>query len=251
MTSEDPDLHTLVGAYVLDAISADERARFAAHLAGCAACRAEIGELREAAASLGAAQAVRPRPELRDAAIRAARLTGQLGPVRYQKDSASGPGGPARGSRAIRWVAAAAAVIAVAGGVAAGTHYADTRGRQSHLVPATVSEVLLARDAVMRSAPVRTGGMAIVVASRRKHMAVFIAHGLHALPRTRRYELWLMGPRGERPAGLLTVHADGMAGPAVISGIAAGDMVGLTVEPASGSLKPTSPPVVMIGGQGR
>jgi len=251
MTSDGPDLHTLVGAYVLDAVSADERARFSAHLAGCSACRAEIGELREAAASLGTAQAVRPRPEVREAAIKAARVTGQLAPVLSRNDLTTSRRGQASGSRAIRWVAAAAAAIAVAGGVAAGTHYADMRGQQSRPVPGTVNDVMLARDAVMRSAPVRTGGMAIVVASQRKHMAVFIAHGLRALPRTRRYELWLMGPRGERPAGLLTVRAGGMAGPAVISGVSEGDMVGLTIEPASGSLKPTSAPVVMIDGQGR
>jgi hypothetical protein len=42
-----------------------------------------------------------------------------------------------------------------------------------------------------------------------------------------------------------------MSGPAVIHGMSAGDMVGLTVEPASGSLRPTSAPVVMIGRPGR
>ncbi len=244
MTSGDPDLHTLAGAYVLDAVSADERARFAAHLAGCAACRAEIGELREAAASLGTARAVRPRPELRESTIRAAHRTGQLAPVIAGKQHITRRRRAAGRSRAIRAAAAAAAVIAVAAGVAAGTHYADQQGRQQ---PFTVSAVLSAPDAVMRSAPVSTGGMAIVVASGREHMGVFIAHGLPPLPRASSYELWLMGPAGERPAGLLRIHRNGMAGPALISGMSAGDMVGLTVEPATGSLKPTSEPVVMIG----
>jgi anti-sigma-K factor RskA len=251
MTSDDPELHTLVGAYVLDAVSPDERARFSAHLDWCAACTAEISELREAAASLGTAQAVRARPELRAATIAAAQLTGQLAPVLARKDVQTAQGRAAGRSRAIRWVSAAAAVIAVAAGVAVGTHAVDMRRPDSRTASGIVTDVLLAPDAVMRSAPVRTGGMAIVVASRHKHMAVFIAHGLRSLPRTRRYELWLMGPRGERPAGLLAVHQGGMAGPAVISGMSRGDMVGLTVEPASGSLKPTSEPVLMISPQGR
>jgi hypothetical protein len=251
MTSDDLDLHTLVGAYVLDAISPDERASFSAHLAWCSACRAEISELREAAASLGTAHAVLPRPELRAATIAAAQLTGQLAPVIARKDVQAGQGRAARRSRAIRWMSAAAAVVAVAAGVAVGTHAVDMQGRYSGSASGIVTDVLLAPDAVMRSAPVRTGGMAIVVASGRKHMAVFIARGLRPLPRTRRYELWLMGPRGERPAGLLAVHHGGMAGPAVISGMARGDMVGLTVEPASGSLKPTSAPVLMISTEGR
>ena len=250
MTSDDPDLHTLVGAYVLDAVSPDERARFAAHLAWCSACGAEVSELREAAARLGTAQAAQARPELREATIAAARLTGQLAPVLARTDVQAGQGRAARRSPAIRWMSAAAAVVAVAAAVAVGTHAVDMQGPHSRPAAAVVTGVLLAPDAVMRSAPVRTGGMAIVVASRRKHMAVFIAHGLRSLPRARRYELWLMGPRGERPAGLLAVHQGGMAGPAVISGMSRGDMVGLTVEPASGSLKPTSVPVLMISAQG-
>jgi anti-sigma-K factor RskA len=248
MTSNDPDLHTLVGAYVLDAVSADERARFSAHLAGCAACRAEIGELREAAGRLGVAEAVRPRPELREPTIRAAQLTGQLAPVlasgeRNLRHRATGR------RRAIRALATAAAVIAVAAGAGVGTHYADMAGHPSVRSASVIDDVLSARDAVMRSAPVSTGGVAIMVASRHKHLAVFMAHGLRPLPSTRSYELWLMGPRGERPAGRLVVHASGMAGPTLISGMSADDMVGLTVEPASGSLKPTTAPVVMIGRQ--
>jgi anti-sigma factor RsiW len=55
------DLHTLAGAYALDAISDADRAQFEQHLARCEACAAEIRGLREATATLGAAAAVRPR----------------------------------------------------------------------------------------------------------------------------------------------------------------------------------------------
>ena len=37
-----------------------------------------------------------------------------------------------------------------------------------------------------------------------------------------------------------------MTGPMVISGLARGDEVGLTVEPAGGSPQPTSPPILML-----
>jgi len=143
--------------------------------------------------------------------------------------------------------AAAAAWVAALVGI--GTHYADMRGQQPQVRAHTVADVLSAPDAVMRTLPVSSGGMAIVVTSRHDHMAVFIAHGLRPLPGTRRYELWLMGPCGERPAGMLAMHHKDMAGPALISGMSSGDMVGLTVEPASGSLHPTSAPVVLIGPQ--
>jgi len=141
---------------------------------------------------------------------------------------------------------AAAAVVAAAA-IGIGTHYADMQGQESRLSKRTVTAVFSAPDAVMRTAPVSSGGMAIVVTSQREHMAVFIAHGLRALPHAMRYEIWLMGPRGERPAGMLTVHRKDMAGPELITGMRSRDMVGLTVEPASGSLHPTSAALVMIG----
>jgi anti-sigma-K factor RskA len=255
MTSDDHELHTLAGAFVLDAVSAEERDRFAAHMAACHQCREEVAELREAAARLGTAQAVHPRAELRDDTIRAAYRTGQVGPVvtekagteqglagRSRRRSRSG-----RGRRAVPAALTAAAAVVVAAAIALGTHYADMRGKGPTGPAAhTIAAVLNAPDAVMRTAPISSGGMAVVVSSRHEHMAVFMAHGLRGLPLARRYELWLMGPRGERSAGMLRMHARGMAGPALIKGVASGDMVGLTVEPANGSLRPTSKPVVLV-----
>jgi anti-sigma-K factor RskA len=110
-----------------------------------------------------------------------------------------------------------------------------------------VESVLNAPDAIMRTAPVGTGGTAIVVTSHRHHMGVFMAHGLQALPQTRRYEVWLMGPSGDRAAGLLTLRSHGMVSPVLVGPLRHGDMVAITVEPASGSLHPTSAPLVMIG----
>src|SRR5262245_11033850 len=224
MTAGDQDLHTLAGAYVLDAVSDDERARFGAHLAVCAQCRDEVDELREAAARLGTAQAVQPRPELREPTIRAAYRTGQMGPVIAENEPArrSGSRAGAGQARAIRGLAAAAAV-AVAAGLGIGTSYVAMRRQPwSSRAIHTVSAVLRARDAVMRTAPIGSGGMAIVVSSRHKHMAVFIAHGLRTPPPAMRYELWLMGPHGERSAGMLAIHPRGMAGPALISGLSVG-----------------------------
>jgi anti-sigma-K factor RskA len=251
MTSDDHELHTLAGAFVLDAVSEQERASFAAHLAGCAQCRDEVAELREAAARLGTAQAVRPRPELKEATIRAAYRTGQVGPVVAEQERAGGARRRPRGRRVRRATTpsllTAAAAIAVGVAVAVGTHYADMRGQPTGPAAHAVAAVLNAPDAVMRTAPIGSGGMAVVVSSRHEHMAVFIAHGLRRLPAARSYELWLMGPTGERSAGMLTMRSRGMVGPSLIRDVTSGDMVGLTVEPASGSLHPTSRPLVLVG----
>jgi anti-sigma-K factor RskA len=255
MTSDDHELHTLAGAFVLDAVSEQERASFAAHLAACAQCRDEVAELREAAARMGTAQAVQPRPELKERTIRAAYRTGQMGPVVPEEAGIEqGRAGGARRRPRVRRARAtassaltAAAAIVVAAAIALGTHYADIRGQHPVTATQTVDAVLNAPDAVMRTAPISSGGMAVVVSSRHEHMAVFIAHGLRALPAARRYELWLMGPNGERSAGMLMTHSRGMAGPSLIRGVASGDMVGVTIEPASGSPHPTSAPLVLVG----
>jgi anti-sigma-K factor RskA len=261
MTSADHDLHTLAGAYVLDAVSPDERARFATHLADCAECRQEIRELREATARLGTGLAVRPGPEIKPGTLQAAFQTSQLAPV--IADDLEGPAGAAPGRAGLlagtRWGAgfsrwmAAAAVVLIAGVAALGI---ATRGamqqlhhtqHQDHMIAA----VLNAPDAVMLNAPIRTGGMATIVMSHSEHMGVFTAHHLKALPGSESYELWLMGPTGTRPAGMVKTEPDGMADPAVISGMRPGDMIGLTIEPAGGSQHPTMVPLVLIGPKSR
>lgn len=250
MTTGEHDLHTLPGAYVLGAVTDGERLAFEAHLPTCAQCRQDVRELLETAVRLGTATAVRPRPELRDQTIQAAHRTSQLAPVMPAK---AGPErGPARAriTPAMRsWpvrAAAAAAVVAVAGTVALAAAMHDAM-RQSQQQAHMISVVLNAPDAVLRTAPVSGGGMATVVLSRREHMGVFTARQLRALPSAMSYELWLMGPRGDRPAGMITAGKGLMAGTAVVSGMSAGDMIALTIEPASGSEHPTSPPLVLIG----
>jgi anti-sigma-K factor RskA len=99
----------------------------------------------------------------------------------------------------------------------------------------------------MLTGKISSGGTATVVMSHREHALVFTAHGLRALPAAKCYQLWLMGPHGIRSVGMLKAAAGGMTGPAVVSGLAAGDVVGLTIEPTGGSPQPTSPPIVLIG----
>lgn len=274
MASGDNELHTLVGAYVMDAVTDFERVQFSRHLASCTECRDEIRELHEATARLGTAAEVRPRSALKGQTIRAARRISQLPPAtpagwpatgrrpatgrgpadrRHTGRQAAWPGRawhrltalPRAALVASAMLTAGAAVSAAVLGVV--THHAmqqlDHSQRQSHLIAA----VLNAPDVVMLTAKVRTGGTATVVMSHREHALVFTAHGLRALPAARCYELWLMGPDGDKPAGMLKADDGGMAGPAVVSGLTGGDMIGLTVEPAAGSRQPTSTPIVLIG----
>ena len=247
------DPHTLAGAYAMDAVPEPDRSRFERHLASCDSCRQEIRGLREATAALAAATAVHPPAELRDAVLRTAGQTRQLPPAVAPAPAAWASARDRRRPRgrprlvavvAVALAGALAVMALVAGVVTYGMHgRLDQAQRRDH----TVAAVLSASDAKMMSAPVSTGGTATVVMSHRERALVFTAADLHELPAGETYELWLIGPAGTRSAGMVDASTHGrMAGPMVVSGLAAGDSVGMTVEPAGGSPRPTSRPVLLI-----
>ncbi|NKE62613.1 anti-sigma factor, partial [Lentzea sp. PSKA42] len=65
MRSTSADLHTLTGAYAVNALSDTERAAFETHLIRCESCATEVAELAATATRLGAAVDFPPPPQLR------------------------------------------------------------------------------------------------------------------------------------------------------------------------------------------
>jgi hypothetical protein len=239
--------HTLAGAHALDALTEPDRVRFERHLAGCEACRQEAGSLREAAGRLAAVSAVLPPPRVREQVLAEAARTRQQPPLTV--DVLAGPGA---GRRASSWRAPRMAV-AIAGGcilvalVLGGLFIHTQRSlslEQAH--NRAIATILNAPDATIMSARAVTSGSATAVMSHHDHALVLTTAMLPALPAGHRYQVWLMGPRRTRAAGMLPVPHRGMTAPVVVSGVAPGDMVGLTVEPASGSAVPSSVPVLML-----
>ena len=254
MRASRPEPHTLAGAFVLDALGAADRARFERHLARCEQCAKEIRGLAEVAARLAGAAAAEPSPGLTRRALAAAARTRQLppltpdrpGPWATRHASAGGPAG-----RATTWLprlapalAGLMVILAVVLGLAA--RGAQHQLRQDQLRSHAIAAVLTARDAHMISARVSTGGTATIVMSGREHALVFAARGLRVLPPSRRYELWLMGPGGDKPAVMLPGPRNGMTGPVLASGLRPGDRLGLTIEPAGGSAHPTAPVIALV-----
>jgi anti-sigma-K factor RskA len=255
--------HTLAGAYTLDALGPADRARFERHLARCEQCAKEIRGLAEVTARLAGAAASEPPPGLTQRALAAAARTRQLPPLTpdrsrswpAQRASAGGSARQAMGIRAGRrsraWLpglalalAGVVMILAVFLGLAA--RGAQHQLRQDQLSGHAIAAVLAARDAHMISAQVSTGGTATIVMSSRERALVFAANGLRVLPASRCYELWLMGPGGDKPAGMLPGPRDGMTGPVLASGLQSGDRLGLTIEPAGGSSHPTAPVIALI-----
>jgi anti-sigma-K factor RskA len=209
------DLHTLTGAYVLDAVPEPERRAFAAHLDGCEFCRREVRELRATATRLARAVAAPPPPWLKG------RVLARIGDVRQ--------GARARVARS-RLPAAAAAVLAVVS-VSCGLMLAAQPRVEDGTPVAVLPAVLRADDA--RIVRARGMGTVSVVLSRRQDRLVVVTEGLRA-PAGCDYQVWTSSP-GYRSAGVLSgsdLEVDGLAGVVRIA---------ITLEPQGGSDHPTGP----------
>ena len=247
------ELHSLAGAYALNALSGPDQDRFERHLAGCEQCRLEVRGFGETAARLGASQAVRPRPELRDQALRTAARTRQLPPGPRAAPGWAQPGAapararwgrPGRGPWPRLLAAGVAAAVLAAATVAGVTALRDEhRISQDQASRNELAAVLSAPDVVMLTAKVTGGGKATVLMSHHMRALVFAVAGLPPLPAAKGYELWLIGPSGSRPQGMLPA---GAARPMMVAGLADGDQVGVTVEPRGGSAQPTTRPVLLM-----
>jgi anti-sigma-K factor RskA len=235
-----PHSHSLSGAYALDALTGTDRTRFERHLVRCQQCALQISELREATARLATAAACEPPAGLTERALAAAARTRQL------PAATVGRGYRTPGPRRRIWVPrlALGAVAVVTAGLlgAAAAHRFDAQPLPAH----TIAAVLTARDATLLSGRVTTGGSATIVMSHRYRELVFAAAGLRPLPSSEGYELWLMGPDGDTPAGMLPDPRQGMTGPVIASGLTAGDSLALTVEPAEGAPRPGTAIVLLI-----
>ncbi|MEU8298733.1 anti-sigma factor [Micromonospora sp. NPDC048909] len=231
------DIHTLAGAYALDAVDDLERAAFERHLAGCGTCRQEVAELRETAARLADDTIAEPVPvALRDRTLAAARRTPQERVV-------SEPGRPSPADRRWpRWLTSvAAAIVAAAGASAVTWTVADNGTEQQQVVDENarrVAEVLTARDARVHQIAVEGGGRTVLVVSQERDRGVAVLHDLPAPGAGRAYQLWLIrGDEDPRSVGVLS--ADATTATSVVGPIDGASTFGLSNEPVGGSATPT------------
>ncbi|OZM74510.1 hypothetical protein CFN78_05185 [Amycolatopsis antarctica] len=252
MTS--PDMHTLAGAYALDALSEHERARFQRHLDECAACTQEVREMRATAARLGAAVAADPSPEFKQRVLAQVRTTRQDSPT-ASVDSVERT---RRRTGAPRWavgLSAAAAVVGLAvAGVSAGLAsdandeltVAQQQLEQARAQYSPAGDLLTASDVRIASNDALTGGGGTVVASQSQNRMMFLGSQLPDHGPDHDYQIWLMDPEGiPRSAGIVGTETAG-DGVLMTDGIQGMAKVAMTVEPKGGSPEPTTAPVLWV-----
>ncbi len=238
------DLHLLTGAYAVDAVEDPERNAFEHHLRRCRSCDNEVRGLAATATRLAMAVAEPPPAAMRARVLAATAVTRQLAPV-----SAAEPRRPRRVAAPwVPWLATGMAVACLAIAVVFGVvgvsaqHRLDAVQAQGRAVAA----VLAAPDARVASRPTSRGGTATVVVSRTEDAVVVTTSGLPALPSSKVYQLWLIGPPRVRSAGLLAPASARRTVPVLASGLQPGDQIGITVEPAGGTSHPTTKPILLM-----
>lgn len=214
MNAHDPDVHSLLGPYLLHALEPAERAAFEEHLTACASCREEVAELRPAVAALSD----RPSPPpagLREQIIsRAAETRSVRRPPR----------------RRLRVAAVAAAVLlAVGGGIVATQRGDDTM---------TAADVFAAADVRTHDMPTKMGAVRLGM-SHELHMVAVDGRALTDPGAGMAYEVWWSAN------GRATSVAMFQETESVVVPMREGELQ-ITMEPMAGSDAPTSPPLLAM-----
>ena len=231
------DLHVLTGSYVLDAISDTEREEFERHLQHCPACEAEVRGMRETAARLALACAVTAPARMEQQVLAATYRTRQLPPLSADRPRRAMPRLVPRVPRRLAMLAVAASVAAA---VALGITELTAQHQLDQARATAIARVVTASDAHVATARTSAGGSVTVVTSAALREAVVSTSGMASLPSSRVYQVWVMSPSGARSAGLM--HGSSL----LASAVRPGDRIGITVEPAGGTARPTTTPVAVL-----
>lgn len=253
MTPRKHEVASLSGAYALHALSDEEVTLFEAHLADSEELRNEVTELTDTAVLLGlATRPAAPRTALKASIMAQLASTPQLPREVEQSVDVRRFSGSAEAKARSRWfakpitalVGMAAAIALIVGGVAAASTMADHTFQQAQADQ--LAAINAAEDSQRQVAEVSTGGTVTLMWSGALASAALIVDDLEPLPSDRVYELWYIDESGARPAGVFTVDDDGSTWRVLDGEMAAGDTVGVTVEPVGGSDSPTTAPIVEI-----
>jgi anti-sigma factor RsiW len=228
------DIHTLSGAYALDALNDIERAAFTRHMAECESCSVEVAELRETATRLSAVSATAPPARLRDNVLAQISSTRQAAPP-----NTAAPPVPAQ-SRPRRWLAAVAAGVVIAAGASATTYAIQdhrVQTAQSHASESEqIKQVLTASDAKVAVSDV-DGGNVVVVSSSSLDKSVVVVKALPS-PGPKAYQLWMAFGGGPRSIGVLPAGVGSAV--RLIPDTSGATAFMISEEPAGGSVTPTT-----------
>lgn len=224
------DVHHLSAAYALDALDADERTEFEAHLGSCAECTAEVAGFVGVVGNLAETSSAAPPMRLKSAVM--SQLSGVEQVAAPEPADAPVIDLAERRRRSFsvsRTLAAAAAIAVLAVGAIV---ISGTRGGSEY------DDVIAAADAQVVELAGETGTVEVVWSPGRDQVALR-GDGLADLDPTLKYALWAIADGNSIPAGLFDAE-NGTIRDVVDVGDIDPQGWGITIEPAEGSQTPTS-----------
>jgi anti-sigma-K factor RskA len=231
-----------LAAYALGALDPEETAALEAHLGTCDSCRAELAGYQQVSSGLLAALPARPpRAAVRRALE--ARLAGGVKKAKPQLNWSFGR---------LAFGALMAALVGL--NVLMVSQLSSLRREQAEVHNRSTAEqtalAMLAYPSTKALTFDENGVSGSVLVDKQRNLVAVFAWNLAALPAGKTYQLWLIDPQGDRTSGgflvpeanypfvMTVVHS-----PKPLTGFTG---VGVTVEPASGSPKPTGPRIFKV-----
>lgn len=251
------EIHSAVGAYVVNALDPDELEEFEAHLAVCPTCRREVAEFGETAAELSLLASAPPPPaalrgsilsaisEVRPLPPEPPAVTTQAEPIpigtlkapdeiRHAVDELA----LRRQQRRTRVLTALVAAVVAAAVALGGVVYTLVQARQVQVAQqAAETELLTAPDVQTYSATMKDGGQISFVVSRSLNRALFIGKDLPAVGSDRTYQLWTL--EGERPIPDNLVAGGGDRKEFFRETLSGVTSLAVSIEAAGGAQQPT------------
>ena len=259
------ELRDLASAYVLDALDADERGRFEAHLAGCAECQAEVRSFRPVVDALARiVDSRQPSPELRARVLDTSDARAAQ-PRVVQRPGTAPAGAAFKPAIAVPWFLATAAALALA---VLTPYTVQLRNRTRELAAAvrdltarlaeTDRQLVAVRNDVsllvapdVKRVDLRGQGAVPQAAARayfsRSRGVYFLATDLPPISPDKAYQLWFLAPGGPVNAQVFTPDNRGRAEliAPVPPGMPDPNGLAVTLEPAGGSPLPTTTPFLV------
>ncbi|MHC5797577.1 anti-sigma factor [Lacisediminihabitans sp. FW035] len=279
------ELHLLSGAYALNALDGEEKARFEAYLLTSEEARAEVASLSDTAVLIGlSTDSVAPPADLKARLMAQIAVTPQLAPltetratltavpsVPSQSDGPSRSDGPSQSDGAAeairtaslgtptrastkatsRWFTRPASILVAAAAAVAlfvgGNVLGLSAANQSQQQAAALSAIVSASDSQQAKADVSGGGSATFVWSVGLKQSAVVIDKLPKLADGKTYELWYIDKASKAtPAGTFNAASSGTTVSVLDGAMSEGDTLGITIEPSGGSKTPTTAPIVAV-----
>lgn len=228
-------IHELTAGYALDALEADERFAYEAHLRSCERCQQELESFWQTTEALAvAASGPEPSPSLRDrilADVRAEPLQNVV-PLEPRRRRLA----PVLGA-----VAAVAAVIALAIGLWASDLSSQLDETRAALERQRAAAAVLA-DPDAQSVSLQGADGRLVVT--REGQAVLVVDDFEPAPAGKTYQLWIVGQGDDPVSAGLFPGRDGIEIVGLDGNVESGDSVAVTIEDAGGANAPTTEPIL-------